>query len=135
MWIRVLVLLDFKSPVLFFEFYGDIDIDIDIPWIVFVILYVATTKFSQAVNKFSFTIDQGNYTNTVSLSDLIVVGTERGSGVHNTGTIFGSNERIVENSERTGSGSNAFYGGGTIGFERQQLLIATLLELRSRKCR
>ncbi len=71
-----------------FEFYGDVDIYINIIFIVGIILYVAVAKFSQAVDKFSLPVDHCKNSDVVFFTHFIIVCPKSGSSMYDTRTVF-----------------------------------------------
>ena len=59
MRIIVFVFFNFKCPVFFFKSYADVNINIGIIGVVFIIFHIPAAKLAYTVNKFSFFIYQG----------------------------------------------------------------------------
>ena len=56
--------------------------------LVFIIFYITAGKFTKAINKFSFPVNQGKNANVVFFTNAEVICTKSRSSMNDTGTIF-----------------------------------------------
>ena len=109
MRIIVFVFFYFKCPVLFFQFYSDVNIYIHIIWLIFIIFYITAAEFSNAVHKFSLLINQCKNAEVIFLPDFKIIRTKSRSSMNDTCSIFCSYKITGDHSERLCTGSDLLY--------------------------
>ncbi|MNT12812.1 hypothetical protein D3C72_1477570 [compost metagenome] len=100
MRVTVLVFLYFKGLAMLFEEYRDININVLVSRIVFIIFDKTACIFPGAFHEFTFAVYQVIDTDIVFLTYFIVIRTECRSGMYDTGTIFCGYEIAQDHAER-----------------------------------
>src|SRR5690606_28820706 len=128
---RIIVLVFFYTEglVAFLQINCYVYVYIHIIFLVFIILYISVTEFSQTVYKLSFTVYQVQQADSVFFTYFIVICTVGRSSMYNTGTVFCGNKISYEYPEWITTGIFR-----SISLERQQLLITNFFQFSAGKC-
>ncbi|MNX82822.1 hypothetical protein D3C86_1145640 [compost metagenome] len=96
----MLVFLYFKGLAMLFEEYRDININVLVSRIVFIIFYKTAGIFTRTLHEFTFAVYQVIDADIVFLTYFIVIRTESRSCMYDTGTIFSGYEIAQDHAER-----------------------------------